>query len=100
MIDEQQIYEFLEVILGFSKPWKIEKLETDVITENLVIYLSYPKGTKFICPECGKECSVFDLKYRDLRHLDFWQYKTTIMAKTPRIECCGKKNDFSPFCKK
>ena len=100
MDNENNIEEFLEDILGFSKPWKIEKIIKKLEEEKIIIYLNYPKGTKFECPECGKDCSVFDSKYRELRHLDWFQHKAYIKAKVPRIKCCGgKKMDITPIFK-
>ena len=96
---EQELKEFIGEILGFSKPWEVTKISKKLEKEKVEIYLSYPKGTRFKCPECGKECSVHESKYRELRHLDLWQYKTIIKVKVPRIKCCGgKKRDITPVC--
>ena len=31
-----------------------------------------------------------DHRWRDFRHLDWWQYRTIIKVKIPRIQCCQK----------
>jgi len=78
--------EFLEVILGFSKPWYIESVVQS--SESIEIKLNYPRGTKFICPHCGKANNAYDNKWKTYRHMDWWQYKTFIKVKIPRIKCC------------
>ena len=93
-VEGVKVEEFLDELLGFSKPWKIVKVEHNKEDETVTVYLNYPRGTKFICPECGKECSVYDSRYRVVRHLDLWQHKTYIKAKVPRIKCsCGSKKN-------
>jgi transposase len=93
-----KVEEFLNNLLNFTKPWEIEKVEQEKEKGRVVIYLGYQKGTKFRCPECGAECSVYDSKYREIRHLDLWQYKTYIKAKVPRIKCtCNLKKKQCPY---
>jgi len=83
--------EFLETILGFSKPWYI--VEMAQTAEEVRIRLDYPPGTKFACAHCGRFCATFDSKWKEYRHLDLWQYKTILKVRIPRIKCdCdGKK---------
>jgi len=81
--------EFLETILGFSKPWYIVSMEQ---TEGKVeIKLDFPRGTRFICPHCGKEQTAYDTKWKEYRHLNLWQYQTILKVKVPRIKCCKGK---------
>jgi len=80
--------EFLEQILGFSKPWYIERVVQNA--DNVEIELNYPRGTRFVCPHCGKENTAYDNKWKTYRHLDWWQYKTFIKVKVPRVKCCQK----------
>jgi len=88
MESKESINRFLEAVLGFSKPWYIEEMiQTE---EEITIILDYPKGTIFTCPRCGKPCTVYDHRWKTFRHLDWWQYKTTIKIKIPRIQCCQK----------
>jgi len=88
MEHKESINRFLEAVLGFSKPWYIEEMIQT--TEEITIILDYPKGTVFTCPKCGKECHTYDHRWKTFRHLDWWQYKTTIKIKIPRIQCCQK----------
>jgi transposase len=91
--------EFLAEILGFSKPWYIESVEQ--CAAHVTIRLNYPKGTKFVCPHCGAAQATFDSKWREFRHLDWWQYKTIINVRIPRIMCChGKDTIDVPWLRK
>ena len=82
---------FLETILGFSKPWYITEVKQ--AADTVEIKLDYPKGTKFACPKCGRFCATFDSKWKEYRHLDWWQYQTFLKVRIPRIQCVcdGKK---------
>ena len=88
MEHKESINKFLETVLGFSKPWYVEEMiQTD---QEITIILDYPKGTIFTCPRCDKPCHVYDHRWKTFRHLDWWQYKTNIKIKIPRIQCCQK----------
>jgi len=80
---------FLERIIGISDPWYIDIIREDKIKKEIHIYLSFPKGTKFKCPNCGKECSAHDTYKKTWRDLDIHSYKTYIHAKIPKIKCCN-----------
>jgi len=86
--------EFIETILGFSKPWRITEFKQFDDTETVEIQLDYPKGTKFECPHCKSPCATFDSKWKEVRHLDWWQYKTFLKVRLPRIKCdCNSKKN-------
>ena len=60
--------------------------------KRLDIRLSFPGGSVFVCPQCGKT----GLKARDTvektrRHLNFFQHEAWLSAKVPRVKCehCG-----------
>ena len=72
--------------LGIQDPWEITKIELDN-TLNLHIYISFNRGSKFFCKSCNKKCSVHDTKEKVWRHLNFFEHKTFIHAKVPRIKC-------------
>lgn len=76
--------------LNLPAPWSISKVEfkpDSTGAMELHIELSFPKGSKFACPECEVETTVYDTKPRTWRHLNFFQYKTYIHADLPRIKC-------------
>jgi len=85
----------LEMILKIFKPWYIEEIE-NINDEKLNIYLNYPRGTKFKCPICKKECSIYDSSKREWRDLDLHTFKTYINAKIPRVKCCDTVQTISP----
>lgn len=76
--------------LNLPEPWSISKVEfkpDSAGAMELHIELSFPRGSKFTCPECGAEATAYDTKPRTWRHLNFFQYKTYIHADLPRINC-------------
>ena len=76
--------------LNLPEPWSIAKVEfkPDLSgTMELHIELSFPRGSKFACPECGTEVTAYDTAPRTWRHLNFFQYKTYIHADLPRVKC-------------
>jgi len=82
--------DFLERILGITKLWCISSINEETEAGEIHIYLDFPKGTKFKCPNCLKEVTAHDKRVLVWRHLNLWQYKTYIHAKVPRVKCCGK----------
>jgi len=78
--------------LGLKSPWKICELEfkeSDGDNE-LHIELGFDRGTKFT-DESGSECSVHDRVPRVWRHLNFFEHKTYIHCKVPRIKTTSGK---------
>jgi transposase len=79
--------------LGLQKPWKVLKSEmipnSKTNKMEMHIYIGWTDGAKFPCPEGDEaECSCYDqLEERTWRHLNFFQYKCFIHARTPRIKC-------------
>ncbi len=83
--------ELYEQILGISSPWRVERVELNVETRGVDVYLEHCSKTKFMCPKCGIECSLYDhSEERIWRHLDSCQFHTFIHASPPRVKC---KND-------
>lgn len=81
--------------LGLQSPWKVLKSEmvpnSKTNKMEMHIYIGWTDGAKFPCPEgeCHEtECSCYDQgEERTWRHLNFFQYKCFIHARTPRIKC-------------
>ena len=82
--------EFIERIFKISSPWYVDIVKEDFNKEEIHVYLSYKKGTKFKCPKCGKECGVYNSRERSWRDMDIRNYKTYIHAKLPKIKCCNE----------
>ena len=82
------------VALNLGNPWSVSKVDFIPATDNptqmeLHIWVSYPDSTKFPCPTegCGEMCPQHDYEERVWRHLNFFQHKTFIHAKLPRVRC-------------
>ena len=75
-------------ILGIEAPWYVERVELDLPSEAVRIYLAYRIGTEWSCPACGTLASVHDHRdEREWRHLDSCQLKTLLVASLPRVRC-------------
>lgn len=88
-------YNVFQEALKIEEPWYVFHHALDETTGELNIYLEYRRGALFACPNCGySHCHVHDIQDQDRtwRHLDFWQYKTILHARMPRVSCpaCGK----------
>ena len=74
-------------ILGLKDPWEVQKVDLNLVQNEITIFLNY-KSRKGFCPECGKECNLYDKRItRKWRHLDTCQLKSYIVASIPRIKC-------------
>jgi transposase len=85
---QSQMQELFRVALGLDKPWVVSKIEFSDQQRQLDLWLDFPAGSKFACPQCGKAgLGVYDSIERTWRHLNFFQHKTFLHARQPRIEC-------------
>lgn len=74
--------------LGLSSPWQVTQVRFEPTEKVLHLYLDFPAGSKFACPDCGKACPVYDSEAdRVWRHLNFFEHQTFLHARFPRIEC-------------
>ena len=76
-----------EKALGLGSGWKVVKSEMDVAERRLQLWLDFAVGAQFACPRCEQWCPVHDTVERKWRHLDFWQHRTELVARVPRIKC-------------
>lgn len=83
----QQMKDLFRVALGLAEPWVVSKIEFSDEQNQLDLYLDFPAGSKFPCPGCGSGCGVHDTAERTWRHLNFFQHKTFLHARQPRIDC-------------
>lgn len=83
---ENKNLELFTLALGIKDPWKITKIELDDKLD-LHIHINFKKGTKFSCKTCNKKCEVHDTKIKTWRHLNFFEHKTFIHARVPRVKC-------------
>ena len=96
------------IALNLSAPWKILEIKfiepTVVVPKNikgmseqdrlrnaerkqLHIYLTFDRGSKFACPDCGEMVSAYDTSPHQWRHLNFFEYECYIHADLPRVKC-------------
>jgi transposase len=86
--------------LGLSSPWHVVRVEFKQDVEELHLYIDFARGALFRCPECGGECKAYDSDPdRVWRHLDFFEHKTFLHARFPRVNCrqCGVKTVEGPW---
>lgn len=75
-------------ILGISEPWRVERVELKVSEGEVHVHLAHEEGLSWRCPECGKDCALYDHQpERRWRHLDTCQYRTILHAEPPRTNC-------------
>jgi transposase len=81
--------------LGITPPWYVKAVEFSTHSGQLDLYLDFQRGARFPCPSCGAEgAKPHDTTEDGWRHLNFFQYKTYLHARVPRVECprgCGVK---------
>jgi transposase len=82
--------ELFSAALGLLPPWRVARSEFDAKAGRLDLYLEFPRGARFGCPQPGcaeRECPVHDTEDKTWRHLDFFQYQAHLHAKLPRVRC-------------
>lgn len=95
MKEFEQEYRVFQKALNIEDPWYVVDYSLNQEEKLLDIYLDFTRGATFTCPHCGAaHAKVHDIldDDRTWRHLNFWQYKTYIHARYPRVTCeiCGK----------
>ena len=86
--------DIFQLALGLTPPWEVESCEFSPEKQRLDIRLSFPRGSVFVCPECGQSgLKAYDTLAKSWRHLNFFQHETWLSAKVPRVKCehCGVK---------
>ncbi|WGU97639.1 transposase family protein [Paenibacillus dendritiformis] len=56
------------------------------------LHLDLERVAVFACPRCSAGCKAYDSEIKHWRHLDFWDWKTFMHARMPRVKCtsCNK----------
>lgn len=76
------------IALGLTPPWTVTKIEFSAEGQQLDLWLDFAPGATFACPECQRSgCKAHDAAERRWRHLDFFQHRTVLHARQPRIDC-------------
>lgn len=71
--------------LGLGSPWQVISSDFDPLTKSLELVIDFERGTRFADPDSGELCPVHDTVQRTWEHLRFFEHKTTIRARVPRI---------------
>ena len=72
--------------LGLASPWKVVSCNFDPAAKSLELVIDFERGSRFADPETGKDCPVHDTVQRSWEHLRFFEHRTTIHARVPRIK--------------
>jgi transposase len=83
--------ELFQAALGLLPPWLVDRCDFTVESGRLDIYLNFPRGSTFSCPVCADQAKAYDTETLTWRHLNFFEHKAYLHARTPRVECsrCG-----------
>lgn len=68
-----------------ASPWKVVSCDFDPVAKSLELVLDFERGARFTDPETGVLCPVHDTVQRSWEHLKFFEHRTTIHARVPRI---------------
>lgn len=80
--------ELYQHLLGIAAPWSVERVALDVPDGRVDVWARHDKKARFKCPECDKECGLYDHdEERVWRHLDSCQFQTFLHARIPRVRC-------------
>ncbi len=75
-------------LLGLKEPWSVARVDLDVPTQRVDVWVEHPKGLQWPCPDCGALGSLHDhAPERSWRHLDSCQFQTLLHAEPPRAVC-------------
>jgi transposase len=94
--------ELFQMALNVQDPWFIEKIDFSPDTKRLDIWIDFIPGSRFDCPECNiPECSPYDTNEKIWRHLNFFQFKTYLHCRVPRVQCkqCGIQQVTVPWAR-
>jgi transposase len=98
MMDYQAIF---AAALCLASPWKVLDIKFSGDENRLDIWVGFQEGSTFDCPKCERAgMPVYDTKEKTWRHLNFFQYRTYVHARVPRISCsegCGVKQVKLPW---
>jgi len=71
--------------LGLISPWKVVTTNFDPEAKSLELVIDFERGARFPDPDSGQLCPVHDTVQRCWEHLRFFEHRTTICARVPRI---------------
>ncbi len=78
--------------LGLVDPWEVVSCDFDLESKQLLIKIDFVRGSRFADPEADSQteeqelCPVHDSVTRRWQHLNFFEHKTLLEARVPRIK--------------
>jgi transposase len=84
---QTQLEQLFKMALGLSEPWVVKQIEFSESAHQLELWLDFPAGSQFACPQCQEACGVYDTAERSWRHLNFFEHKTFLHCRQPRVQC-------------
>ena len=84
-MQDKELYQY---ILGLQSPSSVSEVKLDMQSQEILVRVEHPRGTKFCCPDCRKELACYDHgEERHWRHLDSCQFKTILVARVRGKDC-------------
>ena len=84
-MEDTQLYGLL---LGIKYPWRVSKVQVDMASQRVDVWVKEGPGTKFLCAVCRQEAAVYDRTEEQVwRHLDTCQRQTFVHVRLPRTKC-------------
>lgn len=84
---DELIRKLFETALQVEEPFRLIRMEFEDIEQAWHLYVDFERGATFACPHCGGACTAYDSDWKQWRHLDFWDWKTYMHARAPRVDC-------------
>jgi transposase len=76
------------MLLGIDSPWRISRVQVDMASERIDVWVEEAAGARFACAACRQDAPVYDHMAEQVwRHLDTCQCKTYVHAGLPRTNC-------------
>ncbi len=85
--EDELIRKLIETALQIEEPFRLIRMEFEDIEQAWHLYVDFERGATFACPHCGGPCTAYDSAWKQWRHLDFWDWKTYMHARAPRVDC-------------
>lgn len=71
--------------LGLADPWVVTECDFDPIAKSLVIKIDFERGSRFSDGTGDELRPVHDTRVRQWEHLKFFEHRTRLEARVPRI---------------
>lgn len=85
---DKKVLGVFRTLLGLPEPWRLVGVEIKDEAKLVEIEVAWPERVKVACPECHRECGVYDHQgMRWWRHLDTMGHTTRLCCRVPRSEC-------------